>query len=97
MFVLIEQFESIGQSVFNNCWSNIHDFDRGLDETNWTLLPKDAPPIISFPSEGEFSKIGVSLDPEMSLVPLTVGSRNKPDGEVWLIFCIQWNPLIRMS
>lgn len=69
-------------SVFDNCWSSIHDFDRGLDETNWQLLPSDTPPILDIPSMGEFSQVGLSLEVEESIVPLTVGSINKPIGEV---------------
>ena len=77
-----DHFQAIGQSVFNNYWSNIHDFDRGLDMDNWSLLPSDTPPVISLPLEGEFSEVGLSLESEHSLVPLTVGYGNKPEGEV---------------
>ena len=81
----LDQFDSIDQSVFDNCWSNIHDFDRGLAETNWGLLPQDSPPLISLPTEGEFSNVGLSLEPERSVVPLTIGSNSKPDGEVFYL------------
>ena len=82
VFFQLDQFDSIDLSVFDNCWSNIHDFDRGLDETNWGLLPADSPPVISVPTEGDFSNVGLSLEPKKSIVPLTIGSNSKPDGEV---------------
>lgn len=84
-YLNLDQFNSIGESPFNNCWSNIHDFDRGLNESNWELLPPNAPPTVTLPQEGELSQVGVSFESEKSSVPLTIGSRNKPDGEVGLI------------
>ena len=85
MSCYIDQFDSIGLNVFDNCWSNIHDFDRGLDQTNWGYLPTDSPPLISLPTEGEFSNLGLSLETDRSIVPLTVGSNSRPEGEVRLI------------
>ena len=38
--------------------------------------------MITFPTEGEFAEVGVSFSRETSLVPLTVGIKQKQDGEV---------------
>ena len=78
----VDQFQRIGESVFNNSWSKVHDFDGSLGETNWSIIPEDSHPLISLPTEGEFSQVGVSLAAETSAVPVTVGMINRPDGDV---------------
>lgn len=35
-----DQFKAADISLFNNNWSNIHDFTPVADETNWSLLPE---------------------------------------------------------
>jgi hypothetical protein len=37
--LISEQFSKAGLSVFNNCWSDIHDFTPVTDENNFSLLP----------------------------------------------------------
>lgn len=74
------QFEAAGLSEFNNRWSVIHDFDRGAGGENWSLT--DAPVIIDLPGEREFADVGVTFSRETSLVPLTLGTKQKPEGEV---------------
>ena len=64
------------------CFRPVCIYDRDLDVTNWSLLPGDTSPVLSLPSEGEFSRVGISLEPEQSLVPLTVGPSNRPSAEV---------------
>ena len=60
----------------------VHDFDRGAGEENWSLLYGDNPVIITLPTDGEFAEVGVSFSHETSLVPLTVGIKQKQEGEV---------------
>lgn len=60
----------------------IHDFDRGAGEDNWSLMHEDNPVPITLPSEGEFAEVGVTFSRETSLVPLTLGLKHKPEGEV---------------
>ena len=81
-FCLTAQFESAGLSQFNNRWSVVHDFDRGTGQENWSLMHGDNPAMISFPTEGEFAEVGISFSCETSLVPLTVGIKQKKEGEV---------------
>ena len=76
------QFESAVLSEFNNRWSVVHDFDQGTGEENWSLLYGDNPDMIAFPTEGAFADIGVSFSRETSLVPLTVGMKQRQEGEV---------------
>ena len=34
------QFDAAGVSLYNNNWSNIHDFTPAADEETWSLLPE---------------------------------------------------------
>ena len=61
----------------------IHDFDRGAGEDNWSLMHGDNPVIISLPDEGEFNEVGVTFSRESSIIPLTLGIKQKPEGEVY--------------
>ncbi|XP_014665151.1 PREDICTED: protein XRP2-like [Priapulus caudatus] len=47
---LEDQFKAADISLFNNNWSNIHDFTPVADETNWGLLPESC--LIVFFSDG---------------------------------------------
>ena len=58
----------------------IHDFDRGAGEENWSLVHD--PVKITLPTEGEFAEVGVTFSHESSVVPLTLGTKQKPEGEV---------------
>ena len=40
VFKISDQFKSACLSIFNNNWSNIHDFTPAEGERNWSLLPK---------------------------------------------------------
>ena len=41
--------------------------------------------MIDIPTEGEFSDVGLSFERETSVVPHTIGPKQKPHGEVaWL-------------
>ncbi|XP_062854047.1 protein XRP2 [Trichomycterus rosablanca] len=77
-------FKDAGLSIFNNNWSNIHDFTPVSGETNWSLLPEDAvvSDYVSFPdSESEFKSIRISADRSRSIVPLTKGGRRTESEE----------------
>ena len=89
-FLNADQFEVCGMSVFNNHWSDIHDFDRGVgddDDTHWTIVTRDSIPKLHLPSESEMGHVGVSFQPEHIVVPYTEGPNSKPDEEVSLM-CI---------
>ena len=60
----------------------MHDFDRDTGEENWSLMHGENPVVIGVPSEGEFADVGISFSREDSLVPLTVGIKQKQEGEV---------------
>ena len=80
--VQVDQFDSVGLSVFNNCWSTVHDFDRSTGDGNWSIEQGETPLLIDMPKEGEFVEVGVSFTQENSVVPLTVGPKQHPPGEV---------------
>ena len=40
IFFFPGQFKDSGLSVFNNNWSNIHDFTQDPTEKHYTLLPE---------------------------------------------------------
>ena len=46
--------------------------------------------MITLPTEGEFADVGISLSHETSVVPLTVGIKQKQEGEVSLDHRIQY-------
>ena len=74
-------FVSAGLSVFNNQWSIVHDFDQGAAESNWSLLSEERVGT-GFLLEGEFADVGLSFAADSSVVPVTVGPKQKPPGEV---------------
>lgn len=81
---LAYHFKEAGLSIFNNNWSNIHDFTPVSGETNWGLLPEDAAVLDHVPlpdSESEFKTIRISTDVSRSIVPLTRGGRRKGSDE----------------
>ncbi|XP_023656730.1 protein XRP2 [Paramormyrops kingsleyae] len=77
-------FKDAGLSIFNNNWSNIHDFTPVSGETNWSLLPEDAMVLDYVPApdaDSEFRSVRVSSDASKSIVPLTHGARRKESEE----------------
>ncbi|XP_068175669.1 protein XRP2 [Antennarius striatus] len=77
-------FKDAGLSIFNNNWSNIHDFTPVSGENNWSLLPEtsavqDFVPVPD--AESEFKSVRISTDPSRSIVPLTKGGRRKDSEE----------------
>ena len=78
------QFQAAGLSVFNNNWSNVHDFTPVSGETNWGLLPEDGPVRDRVPlpePDSEFGRVRISTDAGQSSVPLTHGGRRKQSEE----------------
>lgn len=92
MHYSIGLFDSAKLSVFNNSWSAVHDFDSGSDGSNWSLVHEENSAIIDLPTEGEISDLGISFSQETSIVPLTVGAKHGPAGEV--IFLYDQLPMI---
>ncbi|XP_036401776.1 protein XRP2-like [Megalops cyprinoides] len=77
-------FKDAGLSIFNNNWSNVHDFTPVSGETNWSLLPEDAVIFDYVPapdSESEFKGVRISTEVSRSIVPLTRGGRRKESDE----------------
>ncbi|CAJ1059868.1 protein XRP2 [Xyrichtys novacula] len=81
---LAYHFKDAGLSIFNNNWSNIHDFTPVSGENNWSLLP-EASAVLDFvplpDSESEFKSVRISAEPTRSIVPLTKGGRRKDSEE----------------
>lgn len=77
-------FKDAGLSIFNNNWSNIHDFTPVSEQNNWSLLP-EASSVLDFvpapDAETDFKIVRVSADPARSIVPLTKGGRRKDSEE----------------
>ncbi|KAM6963314.1 protein XRP2 [Aplochiton taeniatus] len=77
-------FKDAGLSIFNNNWSNIHDFTPVSGETNWSLLPEDTVVLDHVPPpdpESEFKSVRISTDLARSIVPMTKGGRRKESDE----------------
>ncbi|KAG9349512.1 hypothetical protein JZ751_027957 [Albula glossodonta] len=77
-------FKDAGLSIFNNNWSNIHDFTPVSGETNWSLLPEDTSVLDFVPlpdPESEFKSVRISTETGRSIVPLTRGGRRKESDE----------------
>uniref|UniRef100_A0A672QNN6 Protein XRP2 n=1 Tax=Sinocyclocheilus grahami TaxID=75366 RepID=A0A672QNN6_SINGR len=77
-------FKDAGLSIFNNNWSNIHDFTPVSGETNWSLLPEDAVVLEYMPlpdPESEFKSVRISAEANRSIVPLTKGGRRTESEE----------------
>ena len=58
----------------------MHDFTKGLDESNWTLLPPHPSPLTP-PTEGDLDGVDVSFASEESIVPYSMGTGQQPDGK----------------
>ncbi|XP_016127582.1 protein XRP2-like [Sinocyclocheilus grahami] len=77
-------FKDAGLSIFNNNWSNIHDFTPVSGETNWSLLPEDAVVLEYMPlpdPESEFKSVRISTEASRSIVPMTKGGRRTESEE----------------
>lgn len=84
---LASQFKDAGLSIFNNTWSNIHDFTPVAGETNWSLLPSDCAiqDCVSLPDSDELNAVRISMDANRSIVPVTWGQRPKKSDESCLV------------
>lgn len=77
-------FKDAGLSIFNNNWSNIHDFTPVSGENNWSLLSETAAVEDHVPAPGaesEFVSVRIFTDVAHSIVPLTKGGRRKDSEE----------------
>ncbi|KAK1167603.1 protein XRP2-like [Acipenser oxyrinchus oxyrinchus] len=77
------QFKDASLSIFNNNWSNIHDFTPVSGETNWSLLPEDTAvqDCVPLPDTDGFKAVRVSTEASRSIVPITSGQRRKNSDE----------------
>ncbi|KYO41490.1 protein XRP2 [Alligator mississippiensis] len=77
------QFKDAGLSIFNNTWSNIHDFTPVSGENNWSLLPEDAAvqDFVPLPTSEELKGVRISTDATRSIIPITRGQRQKSSDE----------------
>ncbi|KAG8257383.1 Protein Xrp2 [Homalodisca vitripennis] len=83
---LEEQFRSAELSVFNNNWSNVHDFTPTHGDTNWCILPATMT-VHDYFQQPAHDVLNISLDRSRSVVPLTTGIHPDPseDLEVCLV------------
>ena len=84
---LRQQLNDAGISVFNNNWSSIHDFTPVPGENNYGLMSQDIQLTsrLPFPSKEPFNSIELSIDPEKSEIPLTLGVKQRPSGHRCLV------------
>ncbi|XP_054020768.1 protein XRP2 [Dryobates pubescens] len=80
------QFKDAGLSIFNNTWSNIHDFTPVSGNNNWDLLPENAvvQDYVPLPSSEELKAVRISTDAAKSIIPVTRGRREKSSDELCL-------------
>ncbi|XP_029458923.1 protein XRP2 isoform X2 [Rhinatrema bivittatum] len=81
------QFKDAGLSIFNNTWSNIHDFTPVEGENNWCLLSDDAvvQDCVPLPDSEELKAVRISTDVNRSIIPVTRGQRPKKSDELCLV------------
>lgn len=84
---LAGQFRDAGLSVFDNNWSNIHDFTQDDTMKHFTVLPEDAKveDYVPRPTGDDFQFLEIDLDPYRSVVPRTLGTRRKTSDESCLL------------
>ncbi|CAL1547400.1 unnamed protein product, partial [Lymnaea stagnalis] len=85
---LESHFKSAGLSVYNNNWSNIHDFTPVPEEDlNFSYLPTDAKleDFVPVPAGPEFDSMQITTDEDRSVVPVTWGKRRKMSSESCLV------------
>ncbi|KAH3727727.1 hypothetical protein DPMN_053670 [Dreissena polymorpha] len=81
------EFREAGLSVFNNNWSNIHDFTQDATETHYTLLPEDSKveDFVPLPTGEMFEPMHIDLNLDKSVVPRSMGNRRKTSDESCLV------------
>ncbi|XP_052797927.1 protein XRP2-like isoform X1 [Mya arenaria] len=81
------QFKAAGLSVFNNNWSNIHDFTQDATETHYTLLPDSTAveDVVPLPTTEMFGGMQIDVSREKSVVPNSLGTRRKTSDESCLV------------
>ncbi|XP_040488496.1 protein XRP2 isoform X2 [Ursus maritimus] len=81
------QFKDAGLSIFNNTWSNVHDFTPVSGELNWSLLPEDAvvQDHVPLPTTEELKAVRVATEANRSIVPVSRGQRPKSSDESCLV------------
>ncbi|CAL4125245.1 unnamed protein product, partial [Meganyctiphanes norvegica] len=83
---LREQFNSSGLSVFNNNWSNIHDFTPVEGEQNWSIIQKSTlTELFKMPQTEPLNSVGLVLSAEESVVPYTKGAPNHEGTDAALV------------
>ncbi|XP_018007765.1 protein XRP2 isoform X2 [Hyalella azteca] len=76
---LQDQFRRSGLSVFNNNWSEVHDFTPGTDgDKNWSVVMPSVLPDLKLPSQSPFDCVGIECSRTTSVVPFTMGSVSPP-------------------
>ncbi|KAK3873480.1 hypothetical protein Pcinc_021510 [Petrolisthes cinctipes] len=70
---LLGQFGSAGLSVFNNKWADVYDFTPVDGETNWSILTSHLTHAFTLPHDEKLSGVGLSVSPQGSVVPYTLG------------------------
>ncbi|KAL9979441.1 hypothetical protein ACROYT_G017112 [Oculina patagonica] len=85
------QFEAAKLSVYNNNWSNIHDFTPAAGEKTWNLLPEAASTHIYdyVQTPEQLNSRNISTADNMSVIPLTLGTRRKEFDESCLVVFFQ--------
>ncbi|XP_060625819.1 protein XRP2 [Anolis sagrei] len=81
------QMKDAGLSIFNNTWSNIHDFTPVSGENNWGLLGEDVSvqECVPLPTVEELKGVRISTDGNKSIIPVTQGRRQKHSEESCLV------------
>ncbi|XP_059161923.1 protein XRP2-like [Physella acuta] len=83
---LESQFKSAGLSIFNNNWSNIHDFTPVPgEESNFSYTDAKLADFFPVPKGEDYDAMQISLDEDKSVIPITWGKRRKISSESCLI------------
>lgn len=84
---LKEQLFAAGLSPFNNNWSSIHDFTPVPGENNYAFIKKSTvmTDYLPLPSTEPLSGLEITTDSSKSVIPLTVGVKQRPSGHGCLV------------
>lgn len=92
---LEDQFNSAGISLVGNNWSDLHDFTPASGEINWSLLDHSD---FDLPNDNaELLEVGLSVEADKSLTPVTVGVAQRPQGQACLLVFLGQDHMTNVS
>ncbi|KAL5480033.1 hypothetical protein EMCRGX_G023648 [Ephydatia muelleri] len=81
------QLDAAGLGVFTNFWSYISEATKAEDDdqSTWTLYPPETTASMGLPGRDLLGDVSISFSKENSIVPHTIGPKQKPPGEECMV------------